>query len=112
VQLTLPSLAVASPALKALPSTALRCMEEFPPPLESGVTTKLVATAFVDTIFAANEWEINVFDVTPDDCVLLMERMYAELGLVKVTWGLDVLWEARVWGCDTENSAGSWIFFF
>jgi hypothetical protein len=60
-------------------------MQKFPPPLVSFKDVEVKATADLDAIIKRNEWGINVFDLTPDDCLLLCERLYAELGYIKVT---------------------------
>lgn len=53
-----------------------------PPPMISD--TKLEGTADIPAILKANRWDTNVFDLSHDDCVLLMEALYEDLGLIEV----------------------------
>lgn len=37
----------------------------------------------LDAIVKSNAWSIDIFTLTPDDCLLLIEKMYKDLGYLK-----------------------------
>ena len=67
----------------ALPAKALRCLSKFPPPLIGHTSVDVKGMVDLDAIVKSNAWSIDVFSLTPDDCLLLIEKIYKDLGYLK-----------------------------
>lgn len=62
------------------PGTTSTCLSSFPPPLVSKADLK--ADNDIKGIVAANQWDTDVFRLSADEHVLLLEELYKDLGLV------------------------------
>ena len=62
-------------------------LDVFPPPLIKSEDSELRGIIDVQGLLKKNEWDVNVFELTGDDGVLVLEAIYEDLDLITVFVG-------------------------